>query len=295
MIPFPRPAAASCARRVAALSLVLVALLASSGCSSLLPSSGAAPVTYVLRPAIAAQATAPASAASSLQVQRVAVAPGYARDEVLLTQPDRRLDVYAASRWPDTLPVVMERLVVDALRQRGAWSVVHDAAAPFAADRLLRVTVRRFDAEYTGAAGPPTVRVVLDATLARRGDRARPGSVLVAGEAQQLVVRADATLDYEPGDPDLVHRPSVDVLFASLAAVPACMGAAVLLTGMGADGARGMLALRDRGWRTFAQDRASSVVWGMPGAADQIGAAERVLPVAEIGAAVHDALAGARP
>ena len=131
--------------------------------------------------------------------------------------------------------------------------------------------------------------------LARRGDRARPGSVLVAGEAQQLVVRADATLDYEPGDPDLVHRPSVDVLFASLAAVPACMGAAVLLTGMGADGARGMLALRDRGWRTFAQDRASSVVWGMPGAADQIGAAERVLPVAEIGAAVHDALAGARP
>jgi cholesterol transport system auxiliary component len=159
---------------VAALSLVMVALLALGGCSSLLPSSGAAPVTYVLRPAIAAQApaTAQASSASSLQVQRVAVAPGYARDEVLLTQPDRRLDVYAASRWPDTLPVVMERLVVDALRQRGAWSVVHDAAAPFAADRLLRVTVRRFDAEYASAGEPPTVRVVLDATLARRGDRA---------------------------------------------------------------------------------------------------------------------------
>ena len=170
MIRVPRRAAASCARPAAALSLVMAALLASSGCSSLLPSSGAAPVTYVLRPAVVAQATA-AAPASSLQVQRVAVAPGYARDEVLLTQPDRRLDVYAASRWPDTLPVVMERLVVDALRQRGAWSVVHDAAAPFAADRLLRVTVRRFDAEYASVGQPPTVRVVMDATLARRGDR----------------------------------------------------------------------------------------------------------------------------
>ncbi|MFM8639102.1 MAG: chemotaxis-specific protein-glutamate methyltransferase CheB [Planctomycetota bacterium] len=131
--------------------------------------------------------------------------------------------------------------------------------------------------------------------LARRGDRARPGSVLVAGEAQQLVVRADGTLDYEPGDPELVHRPSVDVLFGSLAAAPACTGAAVLLTGMGADGARGMLALRERGWRTFAQDRASSIVWGMPGAADQLGAAEHVLPLRALGAAVNAAMEGARP
>lgn len=162
--------------------LPVLAMLALGGCSGLLTSRSASPVTYVLRPVIAADvassgasvstaATAPSSA-RSVQVQRVAVAPGYARDEVLLTQPDRRLDVYAASRWPDALPVVVERLVVDALRQHGAWSVVHDAAAPFAADLLLRVTVRRFDAEYPAAGAPPTVRVVLDATLARRGDRA---------------------------------------------------------------------------------------------------------------------------
>jgi cholesterol transport system auxiliary component len=158
--------------------LPLMALLALGGCSGLLSSRSAAPVTYVLRPAIAADAVSGAASSSgpmsapSLQVQRVAAAPGYSRDEILLTQPDRRLDVYAASRWPDALPVVVERLVVDALRQHGRWSVVHDAAAPFAADQLLRVTVRRFDAEYTSVGGPPTVRVVLDATLARRGDRA---------------------------------------------------------------------------------------------------------------------------
>ena len=158
--------------------LPLMALLALGGCSGLLSSRSAAPVSYVLRPAIAADAVSGAAASSgpmsapSLQVQRVAAAPGYSRDEILLTQPDRRLDVFAASRWPDALPVVVERLVVDALRQHGRWSVVHDAAAPFAADQLLRVTVRRFDAEYTSVGGPPTVRVVLDATLARRGDRA---------------------------------------------------------------------------------------------------------------------------
>jgi cholesterol transport system auxiliary component len=158
--------------------LAVLVLMALGGCSGLLTSRSAAPVTYVLRPVIAAD-PAPSSApmsnrasAPSLQVQRVAAAPGYARDELLLTRPDRRLDVYAASGWPDALPVVVERLVVDALRQHGGWSVVHDAAAPFAADQLLRVTVRRFDAEYSGTAGPPVVRVVLDATLARRGDRA---------------------------------------------------------------------------------------------------------------------------
>jgi ABC-type uncharacterized transport system auxiliary subunit len=155
------------------LMLSLSALLA--GCGGLLGSRGPAPVTYVLRPAIApvpaAMAMTGGEILPSLQVQRVVVAPGYARDEILLTAPDRRLGEYAASRWPDVLPVVVESLAVDALRQRGAWSAVHDAAAPLAATHLLRLTVRRFDAEYAVAGRAPAVRVVIDATVARRSDR----------------------------------------------------------------------------------------------------------------------------
>jgi two-component system chemotaxis response regulator CheB len=64
----------------------------------------------------------------------------------------------------------------------------------------------------------------------------------------------------------------------------------VLLTGMGRDGAAGMRALRDRGWHTIAQDEASSVVWGMPGAAHRMGAAVELLPLAAIGPAILDAL-----
>ena len=166
----------------AALPAAVLLSLALGGCGSLLSSRTPAPVTYVLRPAVSAMPPA-ADTAPSMQVQRVASAPGYARDEILLTQPDRRLDVYASSRWPDMLPVVVERLVVDALRRRGAWSVVHDAAAPYAADRLLRVTVRRFDAEYAVAGQPPTVHVVFDATLARRGERAVVAAFTVEGSA----------------------------------------------------------------------------------------------------------------
>lgn len=130
-----------------------------------------------------------------------------------------------------------------------------------------------------------------DVRLARRGDRPHAGSVLIAGEPMQMVMAADGTLDYVEGDLNLIHRPSVDVFFQSLAHVRCAPGAAVVLTGMGQDGAAGLLSLRHAGWRTFAQDEATSVVWGMPGAASKLGAAERVLPMQEIGGAVAEAIA----
>lgn len=163
--------------RMSSKVVLLLSLSASlAGCSGLFGGRGEAPVTYVLRPSVASSGLPAAAVADprrpSLQVQRVVVAPGYARDEILLTQPDRRLGQYAASRWPDVLPVVVERLAVDALRQHAAWSVVDDAAAPLAATQLLRLTVRRFDAEYAAVGRAPTVRVVIDATVMRRSDRA---------------------------------------------------------------------------------------------------------------------------
>lgn len=84
------------------------------------------------------------------------------------------------------------------------------------------------------------------------------------------------------------HRPSVDVLFESVAraAGPAALG--VILTGMGRDGARGLLAMRQAGAPTIGQNEASSVVYGMPKVAHEIGAVERQLPLARIGAAIVD-------
>ena len=87
------------------------------------------------------------------------------------------------------------------------------------------------------------------------------------------------------GEPVSGHMPSVDVLFSS--AVPgAGRAVAALLTGMGRDGAQGLKELRDAGATTFAQDEATSIVYGMPRAAVQLGAAQSCLPLAEIGPAV---------
>ena len=78
-------------------------------------------------------------------------------------------------------------------------------------------------------------------------------------------------------------RPSVDVLFESIAREYAAAAAGCLLTGMGNDGAGGLLEIRRAGGLTLAQDEATSVVYGMPREAARIGAAERVLPLGEIG------------
>ncbi len=85
------------------------------------------------------------------------------------------------------------------------------------------------------------------------------------------------------------HRPSVDALFESVAQHAGANASAALLTGMGDDGARGLLALRKAGAATLVQDQASSVVWGMPGAAVALGAAQDVVPLTQV---AHRLLAG---
>lgn len=171
------------------ISLTAVALLI-GGCGSLFSSRAEAPVTYVLRPPFGSTPLAsPITGASQagevvMQLDRVATAPGYATDAILATLPDRRLDIFAASRWPDELPRVVEDLAVQALRAAGVTA--HDAAAPTAATHLLRITVSRFDADYhrnaAEAAATPVVRIVLDVVVLRRADRHVVAQFVVQGE-----------------------------------------------------------------------------------------------------------------
>ena len=114
--------------------------------------------------------------------------------------------------------------------------------------------------------------------LATVGDRLEKGIVLVAGTNDHLSLRSDFTLHYIKEPIDYPYRPSVDVFFKSLAQHWNCKATAVLLTGMGRDGAEGLSLLRSCGWHTIAQDEKSSVVYGMPKAAAQLNAAVEVLP-----------------
>lgn len=90
------------------------------------------------------------------------------------------------------------------------------------------------------------------------------------------------------GDPVSGHRPSVDVLFRSVAEATGAASLGVILTGMGRDGAQGLLAMRKAGARTLGQDESTCVVYGMPRAAQEIGAVERQLPLSALGEAILD-------
>ncbi len=118
------------------------------------------------------------------------------------------------------------------------------------------------------------------------GDRPEPGKVLLASTGDHLMLGADGRLHYSREPVAACYRPSVDVFFESVARNWSGAGVAVVLTGMGRDGASGLLTLRRAGWRTIAQDEASSVVWGMPRAAVEIGAAELVAPLDRIAGSI---------
>jgi len=125
---------------------------------------------------------------------------------------------------------------------------------------------------------------------AAQGQRPAAGSIQVACTSDHLILDAHGCLAYVKEPAECFHRPSVDAFFASLLTAPIEPGVAVLLTGMGQDGAQGLYDLRQRGWETLAQDQTSSVVWGMPGAAVRLGAATQVLPADAIGLAIEAAV-----
>jgi two-component system chemotaxis response regulator CheB len=144
-------------------------------------------------------------------------------------------------------------------------------------EKFTRAFAERLD-------GLCTVRV----KEAEEGDRVLTGHVLLApGSHHMRVVREGATYRVRLGsDPPVNrHRPSVDVLFHSCAETAGSNAVGVIMTGMGDDGARGLLAMRRAGARTLAQDEATCVVFGMPKAALDMGAAERALPLPRLAGA----------
>jgi two-component system, chemotaxis family, response regulator WspF len=113
------------------------------------------------------------------------------------------------------------------------------------------------------------------------------GEILVASSRDHLVMSLSRHMRYDPRPEGVPYRPSVDAFFYSLQRTWPTPGVAVLLTGMGRDGAAGLLALKQVGWATLAQDEATSVVYGMPRAAEKLGAAMAAVAVDKMGARIE--------
>ncbi|HBA85100.1 MAG TPA: chemotaxis response regulator protein-glutamate methylesterase [Verrucomicrobia bacterium] len=127
----------------------------------------------------------------------------------------------------------------------------------------------------------------LPIALAKSGDRPRAGAVLMAASNDHLVIGPDLALLYTAEPRACSYRPSVDALFHSLVRYWPARGMAILLTGMGKDGAKGLLALRKAGWHTVAQNEQTSVLYGMPRAAVELNAACEVLSPSDIRDAIR--------
>ncbi|MEA3280177.1 MAG: chemotaxis response regulator protein-glutamate methylesterase [Thermodesulfobacteriota bacterium] len=130
---------------------------------------------------------------------------------------------------------------------------------------------------------------------ARDNDHVIPGVALIAPGNYHMVLRRNgATYTVKIKDGPRVHyqRPAVDVLFRSVAKTAGSNAVGTLLTGMGMDGAKGLLEMKEHGAYTMAQDEATSIVFGMPKEAIKMGAADKVVPLQNVSQAIIDALQG---
>jgi two-component system, chemotaxis family, protein-glutamate methylesterase/glutaminase len=188
---------------------------------------------------------------------------------------DRLIAIGASAGGTEAIRVVLEQMPPD------APAIVLTQHIP---GGFSRAFVDRLDRH-----SPMLVREASD------GEAILPGhAYLPPGDRHLRVIRDGARwrCRIDEGPPVNRHRPAVDVLFRSVAQAAGGNAVAAILTGMGDDGARGLLELRQAGAATLVQDEASSVVWGMPGAAFKLGAAQEVLPLDRIAGRLLE-LAGA--
>jgi len=153
------------------------------------------------------------------------------------------------------------------------------------------VIIQHVDQHFAGGlAAWLSKQTPLDVEVAVAGTPVVEGTVLIASTDDHLVMTPDLTLDYTSDPKEAPYRPSVDVFFESVATHWPKEGvrnsAALLLTGMGRDGAEGMQSLWERGWHTIAEDASSCVVYGMPKAAVKMGVVKEILPIDDIGDAL---------
>lgn len=197
-----------------------------------------------------------------------------------LTPPTRRVREPNAQRRP----------VVAIAASTGGPSALATVLAGLAGLQAPVLVVQHLHPDFTGGLVEWMSRVSpLPVETARHQQVVRPGRIYIAPGERHLRYRADGRI--ELGEhPKTVHRPSADELFRSVAEAAGDAGVGVLLTGMGEDGARGLLAIREHGGQTIAQDRESSAVFGMPRAAERLGAVTMLHPLSQIADVIQRAV-----
>lgn len=167
--------------------------------------------------------------------------------------------------------------------------VLSQLPADFAAPIIV---VQHVDSQFSkGLADWLDYQTPLQVRLAQEAERPVAGVVLLAANDNHLVFASPTGLSYTRHPLEASYRPSVDVFFKSVASHWRGDVIAIILTGMGRDGAEGLRMLHEKGHHTIAQDRTSSAVYGMPKAAAELHAASEILPLEQIGPRIANLIA----
>lgn len=189
---------------------------------------------------------------------------------------------------PASLPTMPSGLKIVALgASTGGPDALTEVVKHFPANMPPVVITQHMPPTFTNLFAQRLDRISqMSAKEAEDGDRLVPGRIIVAAGGKQMRVKRDSKGYYissKEGEKVSGHCPSVDVLFTSVAEAAGKNAVAALLTGMGADGAEGLLKLKEAGAYTIGQNEESCVVYGMPGVAQKIGAVTAQLPLERIG------------
>jgi two-component system chemotaxis response regulator CheB len=260
------------------LPVVMFSTLTERGAAATLDALTAGATDYVTKPSHVGSVNASIDRVRSELIPKIKALVGATRDKstsrtrpVPPTHPVRqdRVDVIAvgcSTGGPDALTAIVAALPAD-------------LSVPIVVVQHMPPLFTRMFAERLDRSCPLLVREAAD------GMTVDPGQILVAPGDHHLVLRrrgVDVVAQLTKEAPENYCRPSVDVLFRSVASVYGNGALACVLTGMGRDGLKGSERIRAAGGRIVVQDQASSVVWGMPGAVAQAGLANDVVPLVKV-------------
>jgi len=285
--------------RLRPMPVLMISSLTANGAEVTLDALAAGAVDFVCKPRIdvsatlqdyAAEITGKLKAAARVRVTARATVP--APDAMIRPRAAGNDEEKYAATMPIARPVQLRTTekIIAIGASTGGTEAIKDVLIQLPPDCPGTLVAQHIPPVFSSAFARRMDQITdLTVCEAEHGQPVLPGHVYVApGDKHLLLTRDGARYRCELSSGPLVnrHMPSVDVLFQSVARSAGRNGIGVLLTGMGADGARGMAEMKQAGSITIAQDEKSSVVWGMPGEAVKLGAAGKVLALDRIAAGI---------
>lgn len=209
--------------------------------------------------------------------------------EMIITRPKLSADVMLSADINPALTRTTDQVIAIAT-STGGTRALEAVLTRLPANCFGIVVVQHMPAMFTAMFAERLNSLCqIEVLEARQGDRVIPGRALIAPGGKHMMLKRNGTqYTVDVADGPLVnrHKPSVDVLFRSAAKYAGANALGIIMTGMGDDGARGLLEMHTAGARTIAQDEKSCVVFGMPKEAIKLGAVDLTLPLDQIPAAI---------